>query len=184
MLSIRQEKPSDATAREALLDAAYGPVRFEKPSERLRAGRKSALSFVAVSGGRIVGTVRLWAVTAGTACPALLLGPLAVLPERQGCGIGTKLMRHALAAAARRGHRAVLLVGDEAYYRRFGFKAERTGSLWLPGLADKGRLLGCELVPQALEGVRGAIRAAAPPVRAPLAAALAAFSPSLKPTTA
>ena len=71
MVTIRLEKPSDAAAREALLDLAYGPVRFEKPSERLRAGRTPArgLSFVAVEDGRVVGTVRLWDVAAGPGLP-------------------------------------------------------------------------------------------------------------------
>ena len=114
-----------------------------KPSERLRAGRKPArgLSFVAVEDGRVVGTVRLWEVAAGPACSALLLGPLAVDPAHRRRGIGSALMRHALRAAARRGHRAVLLVGDAPYYGRFGFSAERTAGLWLPGLADRSRLL-------------------------------------------
>ena len=98
MLTIRQEKSSDAAAREALLDAAYGPVRFEKPSERLRAGRAPArgLSFVAVEDGRVVGTVRLWEVSAGPDRSALLLGPLAVDPAQRRRGIGSALMRHAL----------------------------------------------------------------------------------------
>ena len=74
-------------------------------------------------------------------------------------------MRHALRVAARRGHRAVLLVGDAAYYGRFGFSAERTGTLWLPGLADNSRLLGRELIAGALDGVRGAIRAPKQPSR-------------------
>jgi predicted N-acetyltransferase YhbS len=160
MLSIRQEKTSDAAAREALLDAAYGPVRFEKPSQRLRAGRAPArgLSFVAVEDGCVVGTVRLWDVTAGPERAALLLGPLAVDPACRNRGIGSALVRHALAAANRRGHRAVLLVGDAAYYGRFGFSAKQTGRLWLPGLTDPGRLLGCEFKPGALHGVRGSIQ--------------------------
>src|ERR1051326_3078190 len=97
MLTIRLEKSSDAAAREALLDAAYGSVRFEKPSERLRSGRAPArkLSFVAVEDGRVIGTVRLWAVSAGSACRALLLGPLAVDPAARRRGIGSALMRHA-----------------------------------------------------------------------------------------
>ena len=175
MLTIRLEKASDAAAREALLDLAYGPVRFEKPSERLRAGRAPArgLSFVAVEDGRIVGTVRLWEVAAGPACAALLLGPLAVDPAHRRRGIGAALMRHAMRAAARRGHRVVLLAGDAAYYGRFGFSAEQTAGLWLPGLADKGRLLGCELVPGALDGVRGAIRTPAPKTRRSLIPAIA-----------
>jgi predicted N-acetyltransferase YhbS len=182
MLTIRLEKPSDAAAREALLDLAYGPVRFAKPSERLRIGRKPArgLAFVAVKGGRIVGTVRLWDVTAGPNRPALLLGPLAVDPEHQNCGIGTALMRHALAAAARRGHRAVLLVGDLAYYDRFGFSTERTGELWLPGLIERGRLLGRELVSGSLTGARGAIRAPERRTRTPLATAAAVLTRPLR----
>jgi predicted N-acetyltransferase YhbS len=174
MISIRLEKSADAAAREALLDAAYGPVRFTKPSERLRAGRKPArgLSFVAVEDGRVIGSVRLWEVSAGSACPALLLGPLAVDPAQRCRGVGSALMRHALRVATRRGHRAVLLAGDAAYYGRFGCSAERTGTLWLPGLADKSRLLGRELVAGAFEGVRGAIRAPAQKTRRPLIPAL------------
>jgi predicted N-acetyltransferase YhbS len=181
MVMVRQEKTSDAAAREALLDLAYGPARFEKPSQRLRRGRAPArgLSFVAqdnnaennAAGGAIVGTVRLWDVTAGIGRPALLLGPLAVHPDHRSRGIGAALMRHALAAAARRGHGAVLLVGDAAYYGRFGFSPERTETLWLPGLGDGRRLLGCELVPGALVGARGAI--ATPKPRLPLTAAVA-----------
>jgi predicted N-acetyltransferase YhbS len=182
MLTIRLEKSSDAAAREALLDLAYGPVRFEKPSERLRAGRAPArgLSFVAVEGGRVIGTVRLWEVSAGPGCPALLLGPLAVDPAERCRSIGSALMRHALRAAARHGHRAVLLAGDAAYYGRFGFSAERTARLWLPGLADKSRLLGRELSADALDGVRGPIRVPRKPARTPLAAAIAGLAPSLK----
>jgi predicted N-acetyltransferase YhbS len=186
MLTIRQERAADAAAREALLDAAYGPSRFQKPSQRLRVGRNPArgLAFVAIIGGRIVGTVRLWEVAAGPDRPALLLGPLAVAPDHQRCGIGSALMEHALAAAARRGHGAVLLVGDLAYYSRFGFSAEHTGRLWLPGLTDKGRLLGCELAPDALKGVRGAIRAPKRPVRSPLAAAMAGLGRPTSPQAA
>ena len=179
MIAIRLEKSSDAAARDALLDLAYGPVRFAKPSERLRAGRAPArgLSFVAVDedsqkNSKVIGTVRLWDASAGPACPALLLGPLAVDPAQRRRGIGSALMRHALRVAARRGHRVVLLAGDASYYGRFGFSAERTAGLWLPGLADKSRLLGRELVAGSLDGVRGAIRAPQRPARRPLVAAL------------
>jgi predicted N-acetyltransferase YhbS len=169
MVTIRQERTADVAAREALLDLAYGPDRFGKPSERLRAGRKPAdgLSLVAIEDGRIVGTVRLWEVSAGATCP-LLLGPLAVHPDCRRRGIGAALMRRALNEAGRRGHRAVLLVGDAAYYGRFGFSAERTGTLWLPGLDAPHRLLGRELSPGALDGAHGLI---GKPVRAPQTAA-------------
>jgi predicted N-acetyltransferase YhbS len=170
MITIRQEKPTDAGARELLLDIAYGPGRFEKPSQRLRAGRSPSrgLSFVAVENGRIVGSVRLWDVGVGTDRPTLLLGPLVVDPTRHCHGIGTALMRHAIQVAARRGHGSVLLVGNAAYYGRFGFSAERTRGLWLPGLADNSRLLGLELKARALEGARGTVRVPATRARKPL----------------
>ena len=156
MITIRHERPVDERAREALLDVAYGAERHRKPSCRLRNGRKPALSLVAVEKGRIVGTVRLWHVTAGR--PALLLGPLAVHPDTQKRGIGTALMQRALGEAIQRGHAAVLLVGDAAYYGRFGFDAGKTQALRLSG-ADPARLLAIELKPGALTGAHGNIAA-------------------------
>lgn len=160
MITIRTERPVERPAREALLDVAYGAARHQKPSCRLRDGRKPAdgLSLVAVEKGRIVGTVRLWHVTAGRGRPALLLGPLAVHPEAQKRGIGAMLMQRALADAARLGHVAVLLVGDAAYYGRFGFTPEKTQALRLSG-ADPARLLAVELNPDALTGAHGTIAA-------------------------
>ena len=161
MITIRHETSRDAGAREALLDRAYGPARFTKTSARLRVGRLSAdgLSFVATERGRIVGTVRLWNIAAGPGRPALLLGPLAVATESRDRGIGTALIRHAQNEAARRGHAAVLLVGDASYYGRFGFSADKTGALRLPGPYERNRLLACELHPGALDGAHGLIRA-------------------------
>jgi predicted N-acetyltransferase YhbS len=161
MVNIREEKASDAAAREALLEAAYGPVRFAKTSERLREGRLAAerLSLVAVEDGRVVGTVRLWHVTAGPGCDALLLGPLAVDPACRNRGIGSALMRRAVARARMFGHRAILLVGDAPYYERFGFSAAATADLWMPGRFDRDRLLALALQPGALDGARGMIGA-------------------------
>jgi predicted N-acetyltransferase YhbS len=159
-VTIRHERPVDERAREALLDVAYGNERHRKPSCRLRDGRKPAagLSLVAVERGRMIGTVRLWHVTAGRGRPALLLGPLAVHPDAQKRGIGAALMRRALDEAAQRGHAAVLLVGDAAYYGRFGFGAAKTGALTITG-ADPARLLAVELKDGALTGARGVIAA-------------------------
>jgi predicted N-acetyltransferase YhbS len=161
MITIREETPFEVARREALLDAAFGDCRFAKTAERLREGRlpEDGLSFAACADGRMVGTVRLWNVAAGRGRPALLLGPLAVASEFRQCGIGGDLMRHALDAASRRGHRAVLLVGDAPYYARFGFTAEKTGALTLPGPYARERLLARELVPGALDGARGLVRA-------------------------
>ena len=162
MIAIRQERKTDATARELLLDRAYGPARFTKCSARLRESRLPAqgLSFVATDGGKVVGTVRLWDVTAGLGRNALLLGPLAVSPEHRSKGIGGKLMKQAIATARMRGHGAILLVGDAPYYGRFGFSAEKTGLLWMPGPYRQDRLLGLELHAGALDGASGMIGAA------------------------
>jgi predicted N-acetyltransferase YhbS len=161
MVTIREEAFRDVAAREALLDAAYGDSRFTKTSERLREGRLPAdgLSLVAVDHGRIVGTVRLWHVAAGPGRPALLLGPLAVDPAHRNRGIGSTLMRRAIARARLAGHRTILLVGDAPYYGRFGFTAEKTGELWMPGRFECDRLLALELKPEALTGARGMIAA-------------------------
>src|ERR1700681_4892733 len=121
MVAIRQERPADVAAREALLDVSYGPVRFTKTSERLREGRLPELSFVATEGRRIIGTVRLWQVSASHPNPPaasarlrasstryagegkggglLLLGPLAVDPGCRKRGIGSTLVQHALREA-------------------------------------------------------------------------------------
>jgi predicted N-acetyltransferase YhbS len=179
MVTIRNERASDARAREALLDIAYGAARYTKPSQRLREGRLPAegLSFLAVDGeagakSRVVGTLRLWAVNAGTGKAALLLGPLAVHPAYRNRGIGALLMQRALAAATLRGHAAVLLVGDAPYYGRFGFSAEKTANLRMPGQYERQRLLGLELRAGALEGAQGRITVAGESGRARVPALL------------
>src|SRR5262249_25098819 len=146
---------------EALLDGAFGDARFAKAAERLREGRLPAdgLSFVATEKNRVVGTVRLWDISAGPGRPALLLGPLAVDETSRGLGVGTALMRRAIEAAFKLGHTAILLVGDAPYYGRFGFSAEKTGALWMPGPYERDRLLARELLPGALGGARGLIGA-------------------------
>lgn len=160
-MSIEAESAGDVTAREMLLDRAMGPGRKRKSSEKLRRGRLPAegLAFVARDeGGRVVGTVRLWNVDAGGRA-ALLLGPLAVDPSVKSGGIGSALMRLAIAEAARRGHGAILLVGDAPYYARFGFSAEKTDRLSMPGPFEKHRFLALELRDGALDGAAGTLRA-------------------------
>src|SRR5258708_7205561 len=132
--AIRSERASDVAAREALLDACFGANRAVRTCQRLRDGRAPAegLALSVVRGGRLVGTVRLWHVSAAGKA-ALVLGPLAVDPSCRKLGVGTALMNQALAAAAARGHGAVILLGDAAYYGRFGFSTAKTAKLSLPG---------------------------------------------------
>ena len=156
--AIRAERASDVRAREALLDASFGEGRHARTCQRLRDGRAPAegLAFTAVHAGRVVGTVRLWHVSAG-GVPALVLGPLAVDASCRKLGIGAALMQHALAAAKARGHSAVILRGDPDYYARFGFSAAKTGDLALPGPFERERLLALELRDGALDGACGMI---------------------------
>jgi predicted N-acetyltransferase YhbS len=160
LLVVREERAGDAAVRERLLDAAFGAERFAKTSEILRAGRVPAhgLALVAMLNGEMVGTVRLWHVDAG-GTPALLLGPLAVSGAHRALGIGGLLMREAIARARSLGHEAILLVGDEPYYRKFGFEAGLTRALDLPGPVDHARFLALELEGGALEHARGMVRA-------------------------
>ena len=155
---IRSERASDVVAREALLDASFGDNRQLRTCQRLRDGQAPAegLALSALSRGRLVGTVRLWHVSAG-GVPALVLGPLAVDPPFRKLGIGKALVQRALAAAKARGHGAVLLLGDASYYTRFGFSALKTGELRLPGPFEPDRLLGLELREGALDGAWGMI---------------------------
>lgn len=158
MIHLGVEAPAEAGAREILLDRAMGEGRFAKSSERLREGRLPAdgLALVARDGERLVGTVRLWNVSAGGR-DALLLGPLAIAPECQGDGVGSKLMRLALNRAGMLGHGAVVLVGDAPYYSRFGFSNRLTGRMLMPGPVDRNRFLALELREGALDGAAGMI---------------------------
>jgi predicted N-acetyltransferase YhbS len=156
--AIRAERAVDVAAREALLDACFGEDRHDRTCQRLRDGRAPAagLALSAVREGTLVGTVRLWHVSAGGR-PALVLGPLAVDPACRELGIGGALMQQALAAARARGHAAVILLGDAPYYARFGFSAEKTAELLLPGAFERDRLLAIEFTDGALDGAAGMI---------------------------
>src|SRR6478752_7891368 len=102
--AIRAERASDVAAREALLDACFGASRHMRTCQRLRDGRAPAqgLALSAVRQGKLVGTVRLWHVSAG-GTPALMLGPLAVEASCRSLGVGAALMEHALDVAKARG---------------------------------------------------------------------------------
>lgn len=161
-VAVMAETALDVAARDALLDRAMGPRWKKKSSERLRRGRLPAegLAFVAKNDdGAVIGTVRLWDVEAGRKS-ILMLGPLAVDPQVKFAGIGSALMRHAIEHARRLGHGAIILVGDPAYYERFGFSAAKTGALAMPGPYERHRLLALELRDDALDGFSGTLVAA------------------------
>lgn len=161
--TVSAERLGDALARESLLDRAMGANRKRKSSEKLRRGRKPAEGLALVArndGDQLVGTVRLWNVRMGEGGrQALLLGPLAVEPGVKSGGIGSALMREAVAEARRLGHGAILLVGDPDYYQRFGFTAVKTANLAMPGPYERHRFLALELTDGWLDGAAGTLKA-------------------------
>ncbi|SFP45169.1 Predicted N-acetyltransferase YhbS [Bradyrhizobium sp. Ghvi] len=157
-ITIRPEAPGDAQAIERLHERTFGPGRFVLSAYRIREHVDHVLdvSFTARIGTLLVGSVRQLPVTIGET-PALLLGPLTVEPPFRSRGIGRMLMERALKDARDKGHRLVLLVGDEPYYSRVGFKPVPKGRITMPGPVDAARILVFELVEGAFEGVSGAV---------------------------
>src|SRR5215217_2994144 len=157
-LVIRPESPADGDAVERLHERAFGPGRFARTAYRIREGapHRLDLSFTALVGSLLVGSVRLTPVTAGDA-PALMLGPLTVDPAFENCGIGRALIGRSVEAARATNHTLVLLVGDEPYYSRFGFKRIPPQQLQLPGPVNPARFLALELVDGTMVSVQGLV---------------------------
>ncbi len=165
--SIAHETPADSSTRDALLDRVMGEGRKRKSSEKLRRKRVPAYGMALVArddNGAMIGTVRLWHISAGKKAggedvPALLLGPLAVEDAYAGRGVGSGLMRQAIRNAQALGHKAILLVGDPEYYSRFGFVAAKTSALAMPGPVERHRFLALELEENYLDGASGVLTA-------------------------
>ena len=158
-LTILPETAKDAQAIERLHERTFGPGRFVLSAYRLRehVDHRLDLSFTARIGTLMVGSVRQLPICIGET-PALLLGPLTVEPPFRKRGVGRALLDRALKEAKARGHRLVVLVGDERYYSRVGFKTIPKGRTTMPGPVDYSRLLVAELVDGAFADVSGAIR--------------------------
>src|SRR4051812_47861908 len=157
-LTILTEKPEDAAAIERLHERTFGPGRYARTAYRIREQitHQLDLSYTARIGTLLVGSVRLSPVRIGET-PALLLGPLTVEPPFRERGIGLSLLQRSLEEAKARGHGLVILVGDEPYYSRCGFKRIPKGMARMPGPVDPNRLLVAELVDGAFGGVSGPI---------------------------
>jgi predicted N-acetyltransferase YhbS len=158
-LTILTEKPEDAAAIERLHERTFGPGRFARTAFRIRERMEHRLdlSYTARIGTLMVGSVRLTSVRIGDT-PALLLGPLTIEPPFRDKGIGKLMMERALKDAKDKDHKLVVLVGDEPYYARVGFKRVPRGTIAMPGPADPARILAVELTEGALAGVSGTVR--------------------------
>jgi predicted N-acetyltransferase YhbS len=158
-LTILPETGDDAAEIDRLHERTFGPGRFAKTAYRIRegAGHRLDLSFTARVGTLLVASVRLTPIRIGEA-KGLLLGPLTVEPPFRQRGIGKKLIDRAITEAKSKGHRLVVLVGDEPYYEKCGFKRIPRDRATMPGPVDPARLLVCELADGAFEGISGPIR--------------------------
>ena len=158
-LTILPESADDAQAIDRLHERTFGPGRYARTAYRIREGiaHRLDLSFTARIGTLMVGSVRLSPIRIGETS-ALLLGPLTVEPPFRDRGIGIGLIERALQEAKAKGHKLVVLVGDEPYYARCGFKRIPKGKVSMPGPVDPQRLLVAELAAGAFAGVSGPIR--------------------------
>ena len=163
MPTIRSTCPDDRDEISRLHAHCFGPGRFTRTAYRIResANNADAFSWVLHDGDRLIASVRLSEVVVGGQTNALLLGPIAVDPDEKGKGHGATLLQTAIEAAKSKGYKLIVLVGDMAFYGRFGFVVSPPGQIFLPGPVDPARILTLELEPGASENCQGLIRAKA-----------------------
>jgi predicted N-acetyltransferase YhbS len=161
-LSVRPVTPDDIPEISALHARVFGPGRFVRSAYRVRDGLPPFSRFCLVSylDGKLVAAIRFAEVTIGGRAGALLLGPLAVESGLAGQGYGTRLIAQGLENAKAAGMQLVVLVGDEPYYGRFGFRVVPPSWIALPGPVDPARILAAELTPGAIERFQGIVAAA------------------------
>lgn len=159
---VRPAGPHDGSDVRALHARAFGPGRFARTAYRVREGTAELSPYCRVCRieGMLAAAVRFTPILIGGKGAALLLGPLAVDPAFANRGYGRGIVGNALGAARGAGIRLVVLVGDEPYYARLGFRPLPGGQITLPGPVDPGRLLAAELAPGAVADYRGAVAAA------------------------
>lgn len=158
MYELSQEAPGDGYEVEALYDLCFAPGRTALSSYRLREGVAPVAPLCLIlrdAGGILAAAIRYWPVRVGGA-RALLLGPVAVHPTRQGEGLGGLLIHESLTRAGTEGWERVLLVGDAPYYRRFGFV--RLDDVQMPPPTNPARVLGLALRDKAWAGIAGAVQ--------------------------
>lgn len=161
-ITVHAIEPGDLPDVLALHARAFGPGRFVRTAYRIREGTPPISPYCLLSkvSGELVAAIRFTEVTVGGKPGVLLLGPLAVEEDYAGLGYGKRLVAEGIERARKAGIKLVLLVGDEPYYGRFGFKRVAPGRIRLPGPADPARVLAAELEEGALAQFEGMVEAA------------------------
>lgn len=164
MFNLTVETADDQDEVEWLYDLAFAPGRQALSSYQLREGVAPVEELCMVARDDLnvlAGAIRYWPVLIGEAGDkALLLGPVATHPTRQGEGLGALLIGETLDTARDLGWSRVILIGDEPYYRRFGFTRDAARAISFPPPTNPDRLLGYALAPGAFDGVSGEVRRA------------------------
>jgi len=162
MFRLLREREADRDEVEMLYDLAFAPGRTALSSYQLREGVEPVAHLSTVARDEydtLAGAIRYWPVAVGEeGAPALLLGPVAVHPTRQGEGLGALLIGETMELAREAGWTRVILVGDEPFYRRFGFRRDLAERLDYPRPVNFSRLLAAELVAGAMHGIAGMVR--------------------------
>ncbi|WP_182418829.1 GNAT family N-acetyltransferase [Bartonella sp. HY038] len=158
-LTYAQENAAHQDIIEQLNAEAFGPSRFTRAAHLIResGGHDYSLSFVALKDNEVVGTIRQTPIYIGQNL-SLLLGPIVISPSLKSAGIGKYLMNLAIDAARHADFPSILLVGDEPYYGRFGFKKIPHGRVIMPAPVNPDRLLGLELASSSLVDIAGIVR--------------------------
>jgi predicted N-acetyltransferase YhbS len=158
-IAVRPAEPEDSADIRALHARAFGPGRFARTAYRLREGTAQFSPFCRVCriDGQLAAAVRFTPILISGKGGALLLGPLAVDPAFANQGHGRGLVATALEVARSAGIALVVLVGDEPYYARLGFRPVPHGQIVLPGPVDPERLLAAELAPGVLPSYSGLV---------------------------
>ena len=154
---LEEETEDDWWEVEALYDLCFSPARTALSSYRLRAGVPTVAALCLIlrdDDNTLAAAIRYWPVEVGGE-DALLLGPVAVHPTRQGEGLGGMLINESLAEARRLGWERVMLVGDAPYYRRVGFV--KLEGVEMPPPTNPDRVLGLALKAGAWDAVRGEV---------------------------
>lgn len=160
-VTTRLVAPADLAAIQALHATVFGPGRFARTAYRVREGRGLMSPFcrAAFDGERMIAALRMTEIRIGDQTGALLLGPLAVDTQYAGKGHGRRLVAEVTEDARARGQSLIVLVGDEPYYGRFGFKRTPPGQIEFPGPVNPARILAAELDDGALARYRGLVTA-------------------------
>ena len=157
-INLALERAEDWWEVEALFDLCFAPGRSALSSYRLREGVPPIADLCLTArdaSGVLAGAVRNWPVRIGDV-RAVLLGPIAVHPTRQGEGIAAVLMQNCLDRARLLGWDRVMLVGDAPYYGRFGF--EKLDGVIMPPPTNPDRVLGLAITEGSWDGITGDVR--------------------------